>query len=82
VQEINAMRLCSSVTQSSNPILIPSPWFGKHRRQQLVFGNECQLYFLSDMSFGVVTVSFDGFLDIVKQVTIYWLTLNVPSPME
>ena len=34
------------------------------------------------MSFGVVTVSFDGFLDIVKQVTIYWLTLNVPSPME
>ncbi|MCD6182208.1 MAG: response regulator [Candidatus Cloacimonetes bacterium] len=33
-------------------------------------------------SYLVKPVSFDGFLDIVKQVTIYWLTLNVPSPME
>ncbi len=33
-------------------------------------------------SYLVKPVSFEGFLDIVKQVTIYWLTLNVPSPME
>jgi CheY-like chemotaxis protein len=33
-------------------------------------------------SYLVKPVSFDGFLDVVKCIDSYWLTLNVPAPME
>jgi hypothetical protein len=27
-------------------------------------------------------VSFEGFLDVVKRIDDYWLTLNVPAPLD
>ncbi len=33
-------------------------------------------------SYLVKPVTFDGFLNVVKKVTEYWLTLNIPSPID
>jgi CheY-like chemotaxis protein len=33
-------------------------------------------------SYLVKPVSFEGFLDVVKRIDDYWLTLNVPAPVE
>jgi hypothetical protein len=30
----------------------------------------------------VKPVSFDGFLDVVRRIDDYWLSLNVPAPLE
>lgn len=45
-------------------------------------GDRIMGYDLGANSYLVKPVSFDGFMEVVKKVTEYWLTLNVPSPLD
>ncbi len=43
-------------------------------------GDRAMVYDFGANSYLVKPVSFDGFLDIIKKVTEYWITLNVEPP--
>lgn len=45
-------------------------------------GDRALSYDLGANSYLVKPVSFEGFLDVVRQVDAYWLTLNVEPPQE
>jgi CheY-like chemotaxis protein len=45
-------------------------------------GDRAMTYDSGVNSYLVKPVSFDGFLDVVKRIESYWLTLNVPPPVR
>ncbi len=45
-------------------------------------GDRAMSYDLGANSYLVKPISFDGFLDVVKKVTDYWITLNVEPPVN
>jgi CheY-like chemotaxis protein len=45
-------------------------------------GDRATSYDSGANSYLVKPVSFDGFLDVVRRIDDYWLSLNVPAPLE
>ena len=45
-------------------------------------GDRMMSYDSGANSYLVKPVTFDGFLEVVKKVTEYWITLNIPSPLD
>jgi CheY-like chemotaxis protein len=45
-------------------------------------GDRAMTYDIGANSYLVKPVSFDGFLEVVKRVDNYWLSLNVPAPLS
>lgn len=45
-------------------------------------GDRTMSYDLGANSYLVKPISFDGFLDVVKQITDYWISLNIGPPMN
>ena len=45
-------------------------------------GDRAMSYDLGANSYLVKPISFDGFLDVVRKVTDYWITLNIDPPLN